>query len=108
MAKGVINPKVDWYFVKNKKWQEEIEHLRSIALDCGLNEELKWGKPCYTYQKSNVVLIHGFKEYCALLYMKGALLKDPTVFSSNKRRTCRPRVRFRSLMFEKSWRWNRS
>ena len=71
------NPKVDFYFSKAKKWHEEIEQLRTIILDCGLTEELKWGKPCYNYQKSNVVLIHGFKEYCALLFMKGALLKDP-------------------------------
>lgn len=71
-----INPKVDFYFRKAKKWQEEIEKLRMIVLECGLNEELKWGVPCYTFQKSNIVLIHMFKEYCALLFLKGALLKD--------------------------------
>ncbi|MFL5728341.1 MAG: YdeI/OmpD-associated family protein [Cytophagaceae bacterium] len=76
-----MNPKVDWYFSKNKNWQEEIETLRTIVLDCGLNEELKWGCPCYTFsdsgkQKSNIVLIHVFKEYCALLFFKGVLLKD--------------------------------
>src|SRR5688572_24359836 len=71
------NPKVDWYFSKNEKWQKEIELLRTIVLDCGLNEELKWGVPCYTLNKSNVVLIHVFKEYCALLFHKGVLLKDP-------------------------------
>src|SRR5437773_8656239 len=71
-----MNPKVDGYLRKAKKWQEEMEKLRRISLDCGLTEELKWGKPCYTYQKSNIVLTHGFKEYCALLFMKGALLKD--------------------------------
>jgi len=71
------NPKVDWYFTKAKKWKEESEKLRTIILDCGLTEELRWGKPCYTFQKSNIVLIHGFKEYCALLFFKGALLKDP-------------------------------
>jgi uncharacterized protein YdeI (YjbR/CyaY-like superfamily) len=71
-----MNPKVDFYFDKNKKWQKEIEKLRTIVLDCGLNEELKWGVPCYTFQKSNIVLIHVFKEYCALLFFKGALLND--------------------------------
>lgn len=72
-----MNPKVDFYFTKANKWQEEYNHLRMLVLDCGLNEELKWGVPCYTYQNANVVLIHGFKEYCALLFHKGALLKDP-------------------------------
>lgn len=72
-----MNPKVDWYFVKNKKWQEEIETLRAIVLDCGLTEELKWGCPCYTQEKNNIVLIHVFKDYCAVLFFKGALLKDP-------------------------------
>jgi uncharacterized protein YdeI (YjbR/CyaY-like superfamily) len=71
-----MNPKVDFYFTKAKKWQEEFEKLRMIILDCGLTEELKWGCPCYTLQKSNIVLIHGFKEYCALLFFKGALLND--------------------------------
>jgi uncharacterized protein YdeI (YjbR/CyaY-like superfamily) len=71
-----MNPKVDFYFNKAKKWQEEFETLRMIVLDCGLTEELKWGCPCYTFEKSNIVLIHGFKEYCALLFFKGALLND--------------------------------
>jgi uncharacterized protein YdeI (YjbR/CyaY-like superfamily) len=71
-----MNPKVDFFFNKAKKWKEEFEKLRTIVLDCGLTEELKWGKACYTFQKSNIVLIHGFKEYCALLFFKGALLKD--------------------------------
>jgi len=71
-----MNPKVDFYFSKNEKWQEEIEQLREIVLDCGLTEELKWGCPCYTFEKSNIVLIHVFKEYCALLFFKGALLND--------------------------------
>jgi uncharacterized protein YdeI (YjbR/CyaY-like superfamily) len=71
-----MNPKVDFFFRKAKKWQEEFEKLRMICLDCGLTEELKWGCPCYTFQESNIVLIHGFKEYCALLFFKGALLKD--------------------------------
>jgi len=72
-----MNPKVDWFFNKAEKWQEEFEKLRSIVLDCGLKEELKWGCPCYTFEKSNIVLIHGFKEYCALLFFKGALMDDP-------------------------------
>ncbi len=71
-----MNPKVDFFFSKAKKWQEEFEKLRMIILDCQLTEELKWGQPCYTFQNSNIVLIHGFKEYCALLFIKGALLKD--------------------------------
>lgn len=71
-----MNPNVDFYFNKAGTWQKEIEKLRSIALDCGLNEELKWGCPCYTFQKSNIVLIHVFKEYCAFLFFKGALLED--------------------------------
>ena len=72
-----MNPKVDFYFDKDKKWQEEIKKLRMIVLDCGLTEELKWGVPCYTHEKRNIVLIHVFKEYCALLFFKGALLNDP-------------------------------
>jgi uncharacterized protein YdeI (YjbR/CyaY-like superfamily) len=71
-----MNPKVDFFFAKEGKWQEEYERLRTIILDCGLEEELKWGCPCYTYEKRNIVLIHGFKEYCALLFFKGALLSD--------------------------------
>ena len=70
------NPKVDFFFRKGKPWQEEFEKLRTIILDCGLTEELKWGVPCYTFEKSNIVLIHGFKEYCAILFVKGVLLKD--------------------------------
>ncbi|HEV2829569.1 MAG TPA: DUF1801 domain-containing protein, partial [Pyrinomonadaceae bacterium] len=71
-----MNPKVDAYLSRTKKWREEFEKLRMIILDCGLTEELKWGVPCYTFEKRNIVLIHGFKEYCALLFFKGALLKD--------------------------------
>jgi uncharacterized protein YdeI (YjbR/CyaY-like superfamily) len=71
-----MNPKVDFYFSKANKWQEEIRRLRTIVLGCGLTEELKWGCPCYTFQKTNIVLIHVFKEYCALLFFKGALLHD--------------------------------
>jgi len=72
-----MNPKVDFFFHKAKQWQEEFEKLRMIVLECGLTEELKWGVPCYTFENSNIVLMHGFKEYCALLFHKGALLKDP-------------------------------
>ncbi|MEP6928399.1 MAG: DUF1801 domain-containing protein [Flavobacterium sp.] len=71
-----MNPKVDFYFDKVKKWQKEMEKLRTIALDCQLTEELKWGTPCYTLEKKNIVLIHEFKEYCAFLFFKGSLLKD--------------------------------
>ncbi len=71
-----MNPKVDFFFNKVSKWQEEYSLLRTIILDCGLTEELKWGCPCYTYEDKNVVLIHGFKEYCAVLFMKGSLLHD--------------------------------
>src|SRR5688572_26050614 len=70
------NPKVDWFFKKDTSWKDEYEALRSIVLDCGLTEELKWGCPCYTLEGANVVLIHGFKDYCALLFHKGVLLKD--------------------------------
>ena len=76
MTNSGVNPNVDWYFSKAKKWKEESQKLRTIILDCGLTEELRWGKPCYTFQKSNIVLIHGFRDYCALLFFKGALLKD--------------------------------
>jgi uncharacterized protein YdeI (YjbR/CyaY-like superfamily) len=72
-----MNPDVDTYLSKVQKWQKEFKKLRMIILDCELGEELKWGVPCYTFQKRNIVLIHGFKEYCALLFFKGALLKDP-------------------------------
>ena len=70
------NPKVDFFFNKAKQWQEEFEKLRTIVLECGLNEELKWGHPCYTFEKKNIVLMHGFKDYCALLFHKGSLLSD--------------------------------
>ncbi len=73
----MMNPRVDFFFDKAKNWQKEFGQLRTIILDCGLDEELKWGQACYTYQGSNIVLMHGFKEYCALLFFKGALLNDP-------------------------------
>src|SRR6266704_6385400 len=72
-----LNPKVDGYLRRAKKWQKEMEKLRRISLACGLTEEFKCGKPCYTFQKSNIVIIQGFKEFCALLFCKGALLNDP-------------------------------
>jgi uncharacterized protein YdeI (YjbR/CyaY-like superfamily) len=72
-----MNPKVRAFLKKAKHWQKEFEKLRTIVLSCQLSEELKWGVPCYTFEKRNVVLMHGFKEYCALLFFKGALLKDP-------------------------------
>jgi uncharacterized protein YdeI (YjbR/CyaY-like superfamily) len=71
-----MNPQVNWFFDQDTPWKESYEKLRILLLDCGLTEELKWGCPCYTIDKKNVVLIHGFKEYCALLFHKGALLKD--------------------------------
>lgn len=71
-----MNPKVDAFLSRAKKWQKEFVELRTIVLGCGLTEELKWGHPCYTFEKRNIVLIHGFKNYCALLFFKGALLKD--------------------------------
>ncbi len=75
MIKSEINPAVDFYFNKTR-WQKELGQLRMIVLDCGLTEELKWGVPSYSFQKSNIVLIHVFKEYCAFLFFKGALLND--------------------------------
>lgn len=77
MTNKILNPKVDEFISKAKQWQEEYEKLRMIVLDCQLTEEFKWGVPCYTFENKNIVLMHGFKEYCALLFVKGALLKDP-------------------------------
>lgn len=77
MSSSEMNPKTDFFFNKDSQWQKEYALLRKIALSTGLTEELKWGCPCYTLQGKNIVLIHGFKEYCALLFMKGALLQDP-------------------------------
>ncbi|TGA95840.1 hypothetical protein E4665_17470 [Sporolactobacillus shoreae] len=76
MTNSRMSPKVDDFLSKAKKWQEEFKKLRKIVLDCGLTEELKWMHPCYTFENKNIVLIHGFKEYCALLFHKGALLQD--------------------------------
>jgi len=77
MTKYSTNSKVDFYFEKAEKWKAEIEQMREIVLDCHLSEELKWGSPCYTFEKANIVLIHYFKEYCAFLFFKGALMNDP-------------------------------
>ena len=77
MTNGRMNPKVDEFISKEKKWQEEFKRLRTIILDCGLTEELKWRLPCYMSQERNIVIIQNFKEYCAIMFFKGALLKDP-------------------------------
>jgi uncharacterized protein YdeI (YjbR/CyaY-like superfamily) len=94
-----MNPKVDGYLRRSKKWQEELKKLRMITLDCGLTEELKWGVPCYTFQKSNIVLIHVFKEYCALLFFKGALLKDAKgiLIQQTKNTQAARQIRFTNL-----------
>jgi len=94
-----MNPKVDFFFERPGKWQEEYEKLRTIILDCGLTEELKWGKPCYTFQKSNIVVIQGFKEYCALLFFKGALLKDAKgiLIQQTENVQAARQIRFRSI-----------
>jgi len=76
MAKSKINPKVDTYISNAKKWQEETQALRMVLIDCGLSEDIKWGKPCYSFDESNIVIIQGFKDYFALLFFKGMLLKD--------------------------------
>ncbi|MFL5742709.1 MAG: DUF1801 domain-containing protein, partial [Flavisolibacter sp.] len=76
MIKSRMNPKVEFFFSKAGSWGKEFEKMRMIPLECGLNEEVKWGCPCYTFEGANIVLIHGFKEYCAFLFFKGALLQD--------------------------------
>ncbi len=76
VIKNNMNQKVNWFFDKDTKWQIEYKKLRAIIIDCGLTEELKWGCPCYTFNGNNIVLIHGFKDYCALLFHKGVLLND--------------------------------
>lgn len=94
-----MNPKVDFYFVKAQKWQDACEKLREIVLDCGLDEVLKWGVPCYTLAHNNVVLIHTFKEYCALLFMKGALLQDAAgiLVQQTENVQAARQIRFKSL-----------
>jgi uncharacterized protein YdeI (YjbR/CyaY-like superfamily) len=93
------NPNVDWFFQNAVKWRDEFEVLREIILDCGLDEELKWGWPCYMVQKKNVVLIHGFKEYCALLFFKGALMSDPKkiLIQQTKNVQVPRQIRFRNV-----------
>jgi len=95
-----MNPKVDFFFTKAQKWQQEAEKLRLIVLDTGLTEELKWGCPCYTLNGNNIVLIHTFKEYCALLFFKGALLNDinGTLIQQSKNVQAARQVRFTGLM----------
>ena len=94
-----MNPKVNFYFEKEGRWKKELEKLRTIVLDCGLDEELKWGVPCYTYMKSNIVLMHVFKEYCALLFFKGALLSDSNgiLVQQTKNVQAARQIRFTSL-----------
>jgi uncharacterized protein YdeI (YjbR/CyaY-like superfamily) len=94
-----MNPEVDWFFEKPTKWQKAYRHLRELVLACGLDETLKWGCPCYTHGNANIVLIHGFKEYCALLFMKGALMKDPKglLIQQTKNVQSARQIRFASL-----------
>jgi uncharacterized protein YdeI (YjbR/CyaY-like superfamily) len=94
-----MNPKVDFFFDKAKNWKEEFEKLRKIILDCGLTEELKWGCPCYTFQEKNIVLMHGFKNYCALLFFNGALLQDASgiLVQQTKNVQAARQVRFTSV-----------
>lgn len=95
-----MNPKVDFFFNNAKKWQNEFEQLRLIILDCHLTEELKWGCPCYTMEDNNIVLIHGFKEYCAVLFFKGALLNDPNgiLIQQTKNVQAGRQIRFTNIM----------
>jgi uncharacterized protein YdeI (YjbR/CyaY-like superfamily) len=94
-----MNPRVDFFFTKAKKWREEFEKLRIIILDCQLTEELKWGVPCYTFEKSNILLMHGFKEYCAVLFFKGALLNDVNgiLISQTENTQATRQIRFTSV-----------
>lgn len=94
-----MNPKVDTFLSKSRKWQEEMTLLREIVLECDLNEDYKWMHPCYTYQDRNVVLIHGFKDYCALLFFKGVLLNDyqGMLIQQTENVQDRRQIRFKSL-----------
>jgi len=93
------NPKVDWFFEKAEKWRLETKKLRALILDGGLTEVLKWGCPCYTHGENNIVLIHAFKEYCAVLFFKGALLKDPkrVLIQQTKNVQAARQIRFTSV-----------
>lgn len=95
-----MNPKVDFYFNKAEKWQQAIEQLRLIVIDCGLQEVLKWGTPCYQFENNNIVLIHVFKDYCALLLFKGALMKDPqgSLVQQTKNVQAARQIRFTSVL----------
>ena len=101
MTNSIMNPKVDEFLSKEQKWKEEFEKLRMIILDCELTEELKWGVPCYTFQKGNIVLIHGFKEYCAILFIKGSLLHDANGILIRQTENVQAARRFGSLMRRK-------
>lgn len=94
-----MNPKVDWFFDKDTQWKREYAKLRTILLDCGLTEELKWGVPCYSLQKNNIALIHGFKAYCAILFHKGVLLKDDNniLIQQTKNVLSARQIRFKNL-----------
>ncbi|WP_310395569.1 DUF1801 domain-containing protein [Hymenobacter sp.] len=94
-----MNPKVDFYFHKARQWREELEHLRTMVLARGLTEELKWGVPCYTFENCNIVLLHTFKDYCALLFFKGALLKDSQgiLVQQTEQVQAARQIRFRSV-----------
>lgn len=94
-----MNPKIDEYLAGEEKWHNELVKLREIVLNCQLNEELKWGVPCYTFQSKNIVLIHAFKEYCALLFIKGSLLQDPSklLFQQTENVQAGRQIRFTSL-----------
>lgn len=95
-----MNPKVDFYFQKNTQWQKELEQLRTIILDCGLKEELKWGSPTYTLNNNNIVLLHVFKSYCAILFFKGALLSDPDniLIQQTENTQATKQIRFTNVM----------
>jgi uncharacterized protein YdeI (YjbR/CyaY-like superfamily) len=95
----MMNPKVDWYFARTNKWQQETELLRMFILDTGLTETLKWGCPCYVMENKNIVLIHDFKKYCAVLFFKGSLLKDPKkiLIQQTKNVQAARQVRFTSV-----------
>ncbi len=99
MKKNIASKKVDFYFEKPGSWQHEMNQLRIIILNCGLNEQLKWGVPCYAYEERNIVLIHKFKEYCALLFFKGALLKDTShiLIQQTKNVQAARQVRFKNV-----------
>jgi uncharacterized protein YdeI (YjbR/CyaY-like superfamily) len=94
-----MNPKVDAFLRRQTEWRDEFEKLREIILDCGLTEDLKWGQPCYALDGKNVVLMHGFKEYCAILFHKGSLLKDPKgiLIQQTKNVQAARQIRFKSV-----------